>query len=419
MGAPNNRLIPAAVLLDNPGLSADEFVQALDETRSADSYSCDVRRSWDDFGGDRFEDDRYHRGLFVLADILRLKEPQNGRYVRNGHIKEPLPFEIRPQKRKEMWRPPSYRFRTHISDLLGPKIVWKDRVFFQEPKPGLEIPDITGMFEEKKYRIAAVLHQKPLVMHLDKNCKDLTPFKATVIVQECIPVHKEENYDSLPDMIAAHPESDPRTLYDFSQKNGLFPYAFSVGAPWLQKEGKYYLNTDQILKENKEKKELLYTSIILTAEAIRLKAWNAVCYDGARNEQRFLADFPEARERYERAVLHFWLSQYSATCKSLSNQDFLRFLVDIRTNASPPLDAELELNRLIDLVEHEGFGFGRYLRVTLNDPQQSFTDEQRARILAGLKSGLTMSECLRADLQERQKEYKPVPRPVVVDDVPF
>lgn len=66
-----------------------------------------------------------------------------------------------------------------------------------------------------------------------------------------------------------------------------------------------------------------YTDLILTAEAIRNKAWKLLSRRGLSHKLAFLEDFPQANERYTKAVIDAEAS-FNARNRGLTTTDFLR-----------------------------------------------------------------------------------------------
>ncbi|MFH1650001.1 MAG: hypothetical protein ABIA93_05610 [Candidatus Woesearchaeota archaeon] len=102
MGRPNNRLVPAAILLDNPGINRDEFVHLLNQVRSTAICEYNLEHPWDSCGileGHDFEDSEYHRGPHGLATILDLPERSREKY---------LFVHVLPWKWDGMWQRPDY-----------------------------------------------------------------------------------------------------------------------------------------------------------------------------------------------------------------------------------------------------------------------------------------------------------------------
>ena len=82
MGYPHDCLVPAAILLDNPGMTRDEFVSLLDGTHSSSLSEFDYGVPWDSHYAKELT---YHGGLEELAGILGLGfTKKGGEFKREG-----------------------------------------------------------------------------------------------------------------------------------------------------------------------------------------------------------------------------------------------------------------------------------------------------------------------------------------------
>ncbi len=396
MGAPNNSLIPAAILLDHPGLTEEELIAAMDETRSSGTFSSHFIRDWGDYGQGRrvdYEDDRYHRGPIGFAEIMGLRQKFQGTLGEN----EMVICGVVPRKQNDVWLSPAYHVTRDAPDGVGAVEKVQEAMIYDIPRPGV-------IFQHKKevdpvrYRIVRVLSKRPFISNGHNGSSRPhpdTPWIATVDAQSLQSSHTEEQFTELDALIRAYPHCDPRKMYDFSQQRGEFPIAYYRHIPWLRRDEKYYLDTDSLMqiqnkKTGKNRREELFGDIVMTAEAIKHKAWNLLCYNGGKNAQRFLADFPEARERHDRAIADFWLSQYAVT-EHMTNTDLLRLRMSMRP---VPMSREQENELCLARVTDEGFTWGRYLR-EIAPEQREFTKKQRRGMLKGLMDGYSMTECLR------------------------
>lgn len=76
MGTANNALIPAAILLDNPGITKEKFVELLENTHSSWISSPKINDSIEYFE-ERYDSDEFKGGLEGLAEILGLEKNDN------------------------------------------------------------------------------------------------------------------------------------------------------------------------------------------------------------------------------------------------------------------------------------------------------------------------------------------------------
>jgi len=147
----------------------------------------------------------------------------------------------------------------------------------------------------------------------------------------------------LKNVLGLNPEASRRTI--FSKKRGKLTKGL-IGANtsfWIQKKGRYFLDMsflDQIDDD-------LYSCLILTAEAIKNKAWNFLCYDGRRNVQRFLYDHPSSLKRYSKAIFDLSISRF-AQKRGFTNIELLRFRAPI---LYVPPDKDLQFKLMQEEME--------------------------------------------------------------------
>jgi len=129
-------------------------------------------------------------------------------------------------------------------------------------------------------------------------------------------------------------------VYDWNQIEGEFEsrYDHTPNFFWKQVEGKFYFDLKTfdmipasfgsewiIQQESFDRRcEFGYTDLILTAEAIKQKAWKLLSYRGMKHNDQFLRDFSDSRRRYFKAV---WDSHTSlaSKLKGTTYSEFLRF----------------------------------------------------------------------------------------------
>ncbi|TSC79662.1 MAG: hypothetical protein G01um101425_593 [Candidatus Peregrinibacteria bacterium Gr01-1014_25] len=432
MGAPNHELIPAAILLDHPGgLTAEEFVEALDATRFSWA-SCSVEKDWGDYGPGTRTDEWYgtqmneasdfHRGIFGLAEILGLKRTayrtDMERLMRETEFDQDMEyFQIVPQKEGEQWREPHYRFMLHTHDEIGER--QQIACFGENIEPGRLI---THYVSGQRAVVERVLSREKLrgddaaseILHEDDNEWDRGPcgWKTTVEARSITHCYTQETFRSLASMLAAHPDVDPVKIYDFAQERGTVG-GLLAKAPWLQRDGKYFLDTESIWRENHE---TLFTSIHITADAIRRGAWNLLGYDGMRHLQRYFADMPEARKAHERVVLQWWAARH-AEKKGMTNTELLRFLQELRMHT--PISDHQQAVYAARCVESEGCGWGRYLLHDVKE-KRAFSEDEHAALVASIEEERGATPWLREYLRRNAP-----PQPATVplssreDAIPF
>jgi hypothetical protein len=338
MGWPNDELIPAAILLDNPRITREEFVRRLNATHCSRTWECKPKLPWSCYGGDKFEEDFCHRGLYGLAGILHLEYTPKFRKAnpwgvdKNGLPLQPADLKVVPVKRKGRWVPPKFEVQVNEQNEVEKEIECDELYADEEPKVG-EITDLWWAMEQPA-RIEKILEIRPYVPE-DKF--DDSPNHSKLVYRARITpfwhVTQTKHFNSQKELTKAFPFFALDEMIDFSQKEGvLYPSGGFFGLDsgvfkWKQIDGKYSLDKKHMFSRISEGVPHGYTSLVLTAEAIRNKAWNFLCYAGFRHLQSFLRDFPEARKRYEQTVFDIWTSK-EAAARSLIVSEFLRRRAD-------------------------------------------------------------------------------------------
>src|SRR3989344_1701856 len=123
MGFPYNELIPPAILLDNPGITKEEFVRLLDKTHSFSFCEFEKEDPWNCSAHIEYEDKKYHQGLEGLACILNLEYSEQYKKFHKNSVDEyglniRPPF-FRPINEKEQ-DGPGYKFKVihHVKNVL-------------------------------------------------------------------------------------------------------------------------------------------------------------------------------------------------------------------------------------------------------------------------------------------------------------
>lgn len=334
MGYPYNGLIAPAILLTNPGISGERFVELLDQTHSSCFREYKHDEPWD-YYEEELEDESYHKGLRGLASVLCLEYSKKfkkfDKIKRDEYglgIKPPFSWELDENEKNK------YKFKVvvHEKNVIEnlettTEISWgKLNVgdIWQECNMGFETGFVREIYEEKY-----IGKEKPDDDEDgDSDPEDSGPqYQYKMRIAPIRSIHSEHLYRNEEELFKDWPIFDPENKYDWSQTNGHFSVTpFDNNFIWTKKGELYYLDDETFSRIPAGFNVLSYgyTDLIITAEAIRHNAWKLLSYIGKRHLCQFFRDFPDSHEKYSRAV---WDSHTSlfAKSKNMSVSDFLRF----------------------------------------------------------------------------------------------
>jgi hypothetical protein len=305
MGVPYHELIPAAILLDSPGLNREELGEKLQEAQYS-AGQVPENAPWDaSEDGKSFTPEDLPRilGLRYSETFQQFQEP--GKDTNGMPLSAPN-LETDFQVAEGSLLAKRYKVISHIGNSLGELISLPTDS--STIRAGDTASYIDNYLEETNYFVRSV----------DGNRAQ---------VQEITALIKTETFETLEDLYRVWPQYRPENMFDFSQTNGRFNSGWSEGFLWKLADGKYYLDEatlDQIPAGFSIRDLTMgYTDLILTAEAIRHGAWKLLSYRGLSHLGDFLREFPDSRARYEKAV---WDSHTSLFAKKreMTYIDFLR-----------------------------------------------------------------------------------------------
>jgi hypothetical protein len=327
MGAVNVNFVVPAILLDNPGVTREEFSDLLNQIHVGDPPKH--YQEWDKIGPIEKEMVKYdsgiipsfHHGVYGLAKHLGLnyigeKYPNfnielSTPYIYSGRsasVSKRLDVIIRDDD--NTWQRPKYKVSVHKSDKLTSSRVELTE-FFQE----IEINKILDCEDEKAFVVRKILEKS------DYDDIEYCSFLADVIKPEW----EENEYFSIDDLSRGFPELSPDSIFNWEQNEGIISNfnrhstLYRGEQPrWEKRNNKYYLqNASEFTETN-------YTSLIITAEAIREKAWGLFAFRAYAMTEDFLLDFPESRKRHDKAVVDWQTSQYAKN-QGMTNNEYLRW----------------------------------------------------------------------------------------------
>ncbi len=322
MGEANAILIPAAILLDNPGITREEFAELLGKTHATNLDVVDGKFN--------------HTSLYGLARILNLdktrkyKNRKEYRLDKNGLRLFYPSLDVKQRKKKKLWIQPQLNVNCHLENRLEDKV--KEDEGFSNYR--LEVGDIwRGLFEDDKCALVVdILDELDMRdAHLFDDVGSLIEFRYKLKIRELEIVRRTDSFSSVDELAEKYPKLGPDYMYDFSKEKGILNCgrAGEDAYRWIQENNRYHLDTDYTFRhipESIRSKRTMpwgYTDLILTAEAIKHEEWRVL--ESKRNNSLgdFLARWPDSKARYDKAVWDSHMSLF-AKQKGLTNSEYLR-----------------------------------------------------------------------------------------------
>ena len=343
MGAPNNNLIPIAILYLHPGITKEEYVCLLDNTISGyglKPFCSDevwLKLPWHRFAN---EDPYFHEGLHGLAELLMINITESYKaYLQqeqkdeHGIALSHPSFIHHVRKIKSRWKI-SYEVTEELENKLDPPEIIEGYSMVVLT-PG----EIYGDYIGQGYLIEHILQ----VRKYRTNEPDDEPYWYRMQARRISCRKVDNQFDSLEQLTARFPQFAPEKMYNFSQPSGGFKMVQGVNYParhfrWKMANGKYYLDEQTFerlppcwtsssspITNPFYSESYGYTDLVVTAEALRHKAWKVFSWQGYITERvvAFLESFPEASRAHASAVWDSFTSYY-AKQKGMTNTEFLR-----------------------------------------------------------------------------------------------
>ncbi|MBI4099921.1 hypothetical protein HY440_02840 [Candidatus Microgenomates bacterium] len=181
-------------------------------------------------------------------------------------------------------------------------------------------------------------------------------------------IFADEYFPSKRELYLAWPELRPEKYYDFNQPSGSTCFTLYNGTDisinsngswkftdrlqWIKKGDKYYFDPENLDRipvgypcQEREKIEMPgagwgYTDIVLTAEAIKHRAWKMLSTNSFFHLKQFFGAYPDSKEHHERAA---WdaMTSLAAKRQGLNVTEFLR----LRLEGAKLFDLEAERKR--------------------------------------------------------------------------
>ncbi len=340
MGAPHDAFVPAAILLENPGITLEEFDERL---RSVGPF---YKQHTSPFGRNSliFNLNPYRTGVLpILRDILRVES--------DLRVIEPIKkdrwsipsLEAVPTPGMQSWLSPTYNVNKYLGTRQG-EIETREGADYGDYKEGKEIcwgleqknyfclngtlqEDHKGMDRKNTFRIEEIISRT--IKQIGAQQVPQAKLKLT----RTIPVYQQETFETLGDLTKNYPKFSPARLFNLGQERGRLyvGHPFGIFLRWFKKSQGYYLDTKHLLEmeklsHDKISPDSIYTSIILTAEAIKHKEWEMVSYASGDERDGILAQFlmahPDSKIRHDNQLIQFWDSK-NALDNGLTNSQWL------------------------------------------------------------------------------------------------
>src|SRR3989338_4495161 len=230
MGSPNDRMVPAAILYSNPGITREEFVDLLNKVRVF-NWWMSADKPWNYLENEQFEDWRYHQGLHGLAEILNLGQREATPPVYDSHHLplDPPHLSVCARKKGQGWGKPSYEVFLHVKNKIKKKIVCELSASI------LQVDEIRYFEECGQARVLDIQSRTSNGPWSYEYSLLLQPFEKSI---------RQLRFSSLEQLIRQFPEYNPDYRYDFSQKEGVL-FSGGIGKDnfrWIQGSGRYFLD---------------------------------------------------------------------------------------------------------------------------------------------------------------------------------
>lgn len=317
MGEFNLELVPAAILYMHPGINREEFAELLNGIKHFGGINNAVL-DFDHPAHHGPGSDVFHGGIFELADILGLKN------IKTTHImvdpeerlfEEPDGYEgelfVEPVLEEGLWKYQRYLLQTGTKRKVVGGENYQEQVFAQKPEVGKVFKKFSGKNEYMR-----LLEICDLEHEVENGYDRFIAIVDYEILKE-FPVI--EIFDSIEQLAEKHPDYDPDVCIDWSPSEGVLnrPRYRKNYLCWERVGEKYYLR-EELLEEHD------YTSLAITAEAIRKEEWGLFQFHGYCLTQKFLVENASARAVRQRAAYDYWVAQHAKNEK-MTNSELLRY----------------------------------------------------------------------------------------------
>lgn len=322
-------LIPPAILLDNPDITREDFVRLLNKTHCSWMKRYEEQDPWNSYDSNDGYIHNYHKGLEGLAGILGLRSSKRYIEFQKEHYDEHR-LLVRPPFMLPAREDADYKFEVVVHErniVKTPEVIetlsWcrlKPGDIWEEIQMGYDKGIVTRIIEE---RFTGKEKQDD-----EDEWDNIGPqYNYKMEIKPFHGVGREEKFRTKEELYEKWPQFHPNFQYDWAQDAGSFYVMFAENNFfWRQHQGRYFLDEktfDKISPSFRVDLRFGYTDLVVTAEAIRHKAWKLLSYRGDVHIPVFLRAFPDSRKRHARAVWDAYTSLY-AKSRGMNIKDFLR-----------------------------------------------------------------------------------------------
>lgn len=321
MGRARVELMPPAVLYRNPGVTKEEYVELLEEIPYHQVTEYEPEDNWDEIKTDRY---LIEEGLEDLATILGLEKSDDFKEFKREEMKrDENDLIVKPPETSIRFNDNSKRYVVKIH--MGNDII-EDGIVEETVLDGIEEGEGRNIFG-RSYKVREIFEKEKVS---ESDFRSEWRCKMDALVYE--PEFEKEVFENKEELWEEWPQFHPENQYDWEQEGGEFYFFGEWGDPscflWEREDGKFYFDDetfDQIPASAKISKgnKLGYTDFVLTLEGLKRNAWKLFSHRGHRNYlSDFLEDFPNAKERHDKAVWDFYTSKHAKN-KSMTIRDFI------------------------------------------------------------------------------------------------
>lgn len=350
MGFVYDELIPASVLLNNPGITKEEFVELLSEIKVStstynredpwDIYSIQTTRAKFGFGMLR---------LYKLANFLGIKESDDFKKSLEPTIDENNLWLSKPYFSYWLY-PDSFHVYLHYRNKIRKeKIIYGFSYYeleesdFPNKPPSKHSHIWFSVFNDKPIGVVKkIITKKEFDYYSSEQYKminfpeqdflgsDPPQYYYSCLVTLFFEKREILRVSSLEKAVEKFPQFHPDYVYNWKKTKGNFLGFGTEKFCWKNKNGKYYFDEKTFDKipasfrcNSKRPFSFGYTDLIITAEAIKKKAWKLFSYGGTMHTENFLAKNKDVNEKIRKAIWDSHTSIYAKE-KNMTVKEFLR-----------------------------------------------------------------------------------------------